>query len=121
MSLRKKPGQVPKILKYKNERLNIAKKILSILNITNTENTIIVKNITEETQKEIFTLEDEIKMFFNVGHWPYFKKITSPDKNFISLTKRVMKDTCIPMEKSVKYIDGKQLTCYTFDIRYLEL
>jgi len=114
-------GQQPKILKFQEERLNIAKKILSILNITSIDNTIIVKDICEGTQQEIFNLEDEIKIYFNVGHWTYFKKNINPDKNFISLTKRVMKDVGIPMVNSYKYINGKQLSCYSFEVKNLNL
>jgi len=120
-SIRKKPGQQAKSLKYQEERFNIAKQILFFLNITNTNNTIVVKDVSEEIQTQILSLEEDIKKYFNVGHWTYFKKTINPDRNFISLTKKVMKDVGINMISSVKYSKGKHSACYTFNVNDIDL
>ncbi len=44
MSMNKKPGQPSKAIKYPEERMNIAKKILKIINITKENKTIILNN-----------------------------------------------------------------------------
>jgi len=114
--IKKKPGQPSKAIKYPNERLNVAKKILNILGINKDNNTLILNNFDIELQQEILDLEKDIKLFFNAGGWAVFKKGKDVEKAYMSITRNVMKETGITMVNSTKYIKGQHLSCYTFEI-----
>jgi hypothetical protein len=115
-TIKKKSGQPSKAVKYPNERLNMARKILKILNITKDNKTLILNNFDVELQQEILDLEKDIKLFFNAGGWAVFKKGKEVEKAYMSITRNVMKEVGITMINSTKYIKGQHLSCYTFEI-----
>ena len=113
--IKKKPGQPSKAIKYPNERLDIAKKILNILGINKDNKVLTLNNFDIELQQEILNLEHDIKKYFNAGGWAVFKKGKEVEKAYMSITRNVMKEVGVIMTNSTKYVKGQHYSCYTFD------
>ena len=114
--IKRKRGQPSKAVKYPNERLDIAKKILKIIKITKDNKTIILNNFNLEQQQEILDLENEIRKYFNAGNWTVFKKGVEVEKCYLSIIRNVMREVGIIMINSTKYVKGQHYSCYTFEI-----
>jgi len=113
---RKKPGQPSKAIKYPQERLDIAKKILKILGVSKDNKIITLNTLPIGTQEDILDLEKEVKLYFNAGGWTVFKKGVEVDKCYLSIVRNVMKEVGITMINSTKYIKGQHYSCYTFEV-----
>ena len=85
------------ILKYENERNLILQKIFSILNISNINKIISLKEIDydSEKQKKIYELESEIKKYFYTSHWTCFVKPTK--RKWLSMIKYIFKHTNVKL------------------------
>jgi len=115
--IKKKPGQKSKAIKYPIERKEIAKKILKIIGITNDNKTLILNDFDIDLQQEILDLEEDIKKYYNAGRWAVYKKGGKEvEKAYLSITRNVMKENGVIMINSTKYINGKQLSCYMFEL-----
>jgi len=121
MSMNKKPGQPSKAIRYPNERKMVALKILNLLGVTKDNNIFKLNDKTTAIQESILNLEDEIKIYFNVGKWPFFKKNTDIEKCYLSIVKSVMKEVGIEMTNIYKYVKGERLSCYQFNIDNINL
>jgi hypothetical protein len=86
----KRPRRQKKEL-YENERQEILKKLLKILDINENNKVFITDDIDKNQAKidQILALRDDVKKFFNAGRWTFFcKKVPKP---WLSLTKSILK------------------------------
>jgi predicted RNA-binding protein with RPS1 domain len=107
------------INKYTNERKEILQKILNILEITDKNNILSLKELDENNkkQKNIIDLEPDIKKYFLCSRWTYFSnKNRQFKRNYLSLIKAIMKDMNIKMVSStlVKKNSDNTSKCETF-------
>ncbi len=110
---------------YVNERNEVLNKILNILEITDTNKIIALKKLDEdkEKQQQIIDLEPEIKKYFQCCRWAYFSnKHTVFKRNYLSLTKSIMKEMNVNMASAVlvKKLENGKCKCetyYVFDLQ----
>ena len=88
-----------KHVKFKNERIDILRKIYQILNID--ENNRIIKthllDLDDNMQKQILELDNDIKKYFKVAAWPAYKNLNT-ERRYLSIIKYVFKDLGITYE-----------------------
>jgi hypothetical protein len=111
-----KPKPKTKIEKYVNERNEIITKLFKIINVQ-TENNIrffYSDEITEEKQKEILDMRNNIKRYFMVNGWISFKNTVKLDKIYMSLIRNILKHEKINYTISKKMINGIIKTKYIF-------
>jgi len=105
-----------KIEKYVNERNEIITTLFKIINVQ-TENNIrffYSDEITEEKQKEILDMRNNIKRYFMVNGWISFKNTVKLDKIYMSLIRNILKHEKINYTISKKMINGIIKTKYIF-------
>jgi hypothetical protein len=112
----KKRGQPSKAIRFPNERMMVAKKILNILGITKDNNIFKLNDKTTRLQQSIFDLEPEVRKYFNAGGWNIYKKGIEVEKGFISVTKHVMKEVGVKVIHSQTYEKGIVYSLYQFDV-----
>lgn len=108
---------------YMNERNEVLKKILNILEITEINKMLSLKSLDEniEKQNQILELESDIRNFFVCSRWTYFSnKNRKFKRNYLSLIKAIMKVMKVKMNSStlITKIDettNKYGTYYIFD------
>ncbi len=88
-----------KHLKFKDERLEILKKIYNILDINenNREFKSHLLDLDELKQKQILDLDEDIKKYFKVAAWPAYKNLNT-ERRYLSLVKYILKDMDIKYE-----------------------
>ena len=82
-----------KLEKYINERKEIIQKIFEIINVQSENNIkfFYADEITEENEKEILNLKNNIKRYFIVNTWISFKNTVKLDKVHMSLIRNILK------------------------------
>ena len=92
MSESKKRVRKTKKDMFYNEQLQIIEKINKILNINENNNTFILDQINNDSdkQKEILDLVDEIKKYFKCNDWSYFRGVNN---QWLSLVRSLYKHT----------------------------
>jgi len=100
-----------KCFKYINERNEITKKLLNILQITNNNKTFDTYSLdnNKEIQQKIIDLIPDIEKVFVISKWSYFQKNKNKkEKPYVSLSKSLLKDMNIKLisySKSLKIND----------------
>lgn len=86
-----------KNLKFKQERIEVLKKIYTIIGINNGNKTFFSHelDLDENKQKEIEMLYDDIKKYFKTSTWLCFSKKRLIDRKYISVIKYILKDMMI--------------------------
>jgi len=105
-----------KLEKYANERKEIIDKLFKIINVQS-ENGIrffYIDDITEEKEKEILDLRNDIKRYFIVNGWISFKNTVKLDKIHMSLIRNILKYEKINYTQSQKMTNGVKKTKYIF-------
>jgi hypothetical protein len=113
-----KRGRKQKKDVYENDRQEVLKKLLNILDINENNKVFFIDDIDKNQTKidQILALKDDIKKFFNGGRWTFFCKKTP--KPWLSLTKSVLKacgkhlENTYIMKKHSTGISGKGI-CVT--------
>jgi hypothetical protein len=103
-----------KIEKYVNERKEIMDKLFEIIHIQ-TENGVkffYADDITEEKQKEIIDMKDNIKRYFIVSGWITYKNTVKLDKVHMSLVRNLLKHENINYTLTTKMFNGVKKTKY---------
>jgi hypothetical protein len=97
-----------KIEKYKKERKEIMDKLFKILNIQTENGTrfFYIDEITEEKEKEILELRNDIKRYFLVNKWVTFKNTIKIEKIHMSLIRNLLKHENIKYKLGDKMIEG---------------
>jgi len=86
-----------KNLKFKQERLDILKKIYDIIEINNNNKIFFSHELDndDKKQKDIEALIEDIKKYFKTSSWICFNKNRHVDRLYISLIKYILKDMMI--------------------------
>jgi len=86
-----------KNLKYKDERIDILKKIYNIIGINDNNKTFYSHELDSdiEKQKEIELLDNDIKKYFKTSTWLCYNKNRSVDRKYISIIKYILKDMLV--------------------------
>lgn len=91
------------------EQIEIIKnKLIDILGLTPTNNSIVLQLFDKEVEKQqqILAMEDDIKKYFTASNWSYFKNKrsnTAMERPYLNLIRGICKDC------NIKY-DNKQTT-----------
>ena len=103
-----------KLEKYINERKEIIQKIFEIINVQSENNIkfFYADEITEENEKEILNLKNNIKRYFIVNTWISFKNTVKLDKVHMSLIRNILKHGNINYTICQKMINGTKKTKY---------
>ena len=86
-----------KSLKYKDERIDILKKIYNLIGINETNKTFYSHELDSDLdkQKEIESLDEDIKKYFKTSTWLCYNKNRSVDRKYISIIKYILKDMLV--------------------------
>lgn len=104
-----------KNLKYKDERINILKKIYNIIGINDNNKTFYSHELDSdiEKQKEIELLDNDIKKYFKTSTWLCYNKNRSVDRKYISIIKYVLKDMLVDFTSMSCKMKIKNITINT--------
>jgi hypothetical protein len=104
-----------KNLKYKDERIDILKKIYNIIGINDNNKTFYSHELDSdiEKQKEIELLDNDIKKYFKTSTWLCYNKNRSVDRKYISIIKYVLKDMLVDFTSMSCKMKIKNITINT--------
>lgn len=109
-----KNGRQTKKQLYHKEQEEVLNRLNKILNITEKNNKFIYNNITEEQEKEILRLEEEVIKFYVSHNWTFFS-----NKRWLSLVKSIYKSMGYEVVQKNKQINKTKIKEIYINKKYL--
>ena len=112
---------VKDVSKYEVERAELLKRILEILEITDKNKMLSLKELDENKEKQdlILSLEADVKKYFYYSRWCYFiHKNKNLKRDYLSLLKSLLKNLNVKVTTStlLKRINENKTECETYYI-----
>ena len=114
---------VDRLTSNKEQIETIKNKLIDILGLTPTNNSIVLQLFDKEVEKQqqILAMEDDIKKYFTASNWSYFKNKrsnTAMERPYLNLIRGICKDCNIKYENKPSTMkigdDTKKIVKYIF-------